>query len=63
LVGNGWQIFNAMVGTGDFNGDGTADVLARDGAGGLWLYPGNGRGGWLPRMLVGNGWQIFNTIF
>jgi len=46
----------------DFTGDGASDVLARDGAGRLWLYPGNGRGGWLPRRQVGAGWQIFNAI-
>ncbi|MBD3784833.1 MAG: hypothetical protein IE926_18105, partial [Micrococcales bacterium] len=33
----------------DFTGDGRADLLARDTLGQLWLYPGNGRGGWLPR--------------
>lgn len=46
----------------DFTGDGASDVLARDGAGRLWLYPGNGRGGWLPRRQVGAGWQIFNAL-
>lgn len=58
LVGNGWGIFNTLVGPGDFNGDGTADVLARDNAtGALWLYPGNGTGGWKPQILVGSGWN------
>ena len=36
----------AILGPGDWDGDGSADVLARDTAGGLWLYPGNGTGGW-----------------
>ncbi|WP_218713108.1 glycoside hydrolase family 3 N-terminal domain-containing protein [Arthrobacter sp. BF1] len=47
----------------DFNGDGNADVLARDGAGKLWLYPGSGRSGWLAKVPVGSGWQSFNKVF
>ncbi|NWL13880.1 hypothetical protein DM793_21700 [Paenarthrobacter nitroguajacolicus] len=46
----------------DFNGDHKPDILARDGAGDLWLYPGNGSGGWLPRIQVGNGWNIMTAI-
>ncbi|MET4004406.1 beta-glucosidase-like glycosyl hydrolase [Arthrobacter sp. UYCu511] len=47
----------------DFNGDGLGDVLARDAAGILWLYPGNGAGGWLPKVRVGGGWNIYNAMF
>ncbi|MCZ2402222.1 VCBS repeat-containing protein [Paenarthrobacter sp. Z7-10] len=62
-VGSGWNIFNAIVGPGDFNGDGTTDVLARETASGnLWLYPGNGTWGWLPRVLVGHGWQSMTAL-
>ncbi|MFK0002133.1 S8 family peptidase, partial [Paenarthrobacter sp. NPDC090522] len=38
---------SARIKTTDFNGDGNSDVLARDTNGVLWLYPGNGSGGWL----------------
>lgn len=62
-VGSGWNGFDALVGPGDVNGDGTADVLARETATGyLWLYPGNGRGGWLPRVRVGTGWNAMTAI-
>lgn len=61
-VGSGWNGFGTILGPGDFNGDQTADVLARDATGALWLYPGNGRGGWLPRVKVGSGWNAFNSI-
>ena len=47
---------------GDYTGDGPADVMARDTSGGLFLYPGNGKGGWLPRTKLGTEFQGFNTI-
>ncbi len=46
----------------DFNGDGHADVLARDAQGGLWLYPGNGTGGWLAKVKVGTGWSSMTAL-
>ncbi|WP_258141908.1 MULTISPECIES: FG-GAP-like repeat-containing protein [unclassified Arthrobacter] len=42
--------------------DGFADVLARDGAGNLWMYPGNGTGGWLPQRQVGTGWNVMSEL-
>ena len=54
---------DALETPGDLNGDGRLDVLARERATGyLWLYPGNGRGAWLPRVRVGSGWDRFNAI-
>jgi hypothetical protein len=62
-VGSGWNGFNALLGPGDMNGDGAADVLAREAATGyLWLYPGSGRGGWLARQRIGSGWNSFNAL-
>ena len=62
-VGTGWNTFNALAGPGDFNGDGAADVLARETATGtLWLYRGNGTGGWLPRTRVGGGWNVMTAV-
>ncbi|WP_306926935.1 FG-GAP-like repeat-containing protein [Arthrobacter globiformis] len=51
-----------VVPAGDLNSDGKADVLARDSGGTLWLYPGNGRGGWLARTKVGAGWNVMNSL-
>ncbi|WP_159705829.1 FG-GAP-like repeat-containing protein [Arthrobacter sp. 18067] len=62
IVGVGWNAMSAIVGPGDFNGDGNVDLLARDSAGTLWLYPGNGKSGWLPRVQVGSGWNVMNAI-
>ncbi|NVN00592.1 FG-GAP-like repeat-containing protein [Arthrobacter sp. SDTb3-6] len=62
-IGSGWQGMNALDTVGDFNGDGRADVLARERSTGyLWLYPGNGRGGWMPRTKVGSGWNTFSIV-
>lgn len=62
-VGAGWNVFNSIFGVGDFNGDGHRDVMARDTSGVLWLYPGDGHGGWLPAVQIGTGWDAYTAIF
>ncbi len=47
---------------GDFDGDGFNDLLARNASGQLFLYPGDGDGGWLPTRQVGAGWNVFDSI-
>ena len=47
---------------GDVNGDGKLDVVARDGAGNLWLYPGLGSIGFGSRVLIGTGFDIYDTL-
>jgi serine protease len=54
--------FSAVVAAGDLTGDGKADVLAKENSGILWLYPGNGRGGWLARQQVGAGWSTYTML-
>jgi peptidoglycan/xylan/chitin deacetylase (PgdA/CDA1 family) len=62
-IGRGWQGMDALVSPGDFNGDGKADLMARDATTGeLWLYPGNGRGGWLTPTRIGRGWQGMDAL-
>ncbi|MDQ0863161.1 VCBS repeat-containing protein [Arthrobacter globiformis] len=46
----------------DFNGDGRADIVSRDSTGTLWLYRGNGTGGFLTRTKVGTGWNSMTSI-
>jgi hypothetical protein len=49
---------------GDFTGDGKADVLAVKGNGELFLYRGNGAGGWASGGVgIGSGWGVFRTVF
>jgi stage II sporulation protein D len=61
-IGSGWNTYTSVFSPGDFNGDGTSDVIARNSGGLLYLYPGNGSGGWLPAVLIGHGWNNFSTI-
>ena len=44
-----------ILGVGDYNGDGNADLLARSVAGSLWIYPGDGNGGLASRQPVRGG--------
>jgi murein DD-endopeptidase MepM/ murein hydrolase activator NlpD len=62
-VGRGWQAMDRIVAPGDFDGDRHPDLIAREAAtGALWLYPGDGRGGFLPRVRIGRGWQAMDAI-
>ncbi|MFJ4207192.1 chitobiase/beta-hexosaminidase C-terminal domain-containing protein [Paenarthrobacter sp. NPDC089675] len=46
----------------DYTGDAKNDVIARDNGGTLWLYPGNGSGGWLTQKSLGTGWNTLTAI-
>ncbi|MER5965198.1 VCBS repeat-containing protein [Streptomyces sp. NPDC002057] len=61
-VGGGWQIYDSVVGVGDITNDGRADLVARDKAGVLWRYAGNGTGTFAPRVRIGGGWQMYKTL-
>ncbi len=36
--------------------------MARGTDGSLWLYPGNGNGGFLARVAMGAGWNMFTSF-
>ncbi|WP_082565919.1 S8 family serine peptidase [Arthrobacter sp. Soil782] len=46
----------------DLDGDGNPDVVVRNSAGQLLLYPGNGTGGFLKSRVIGTGWNSMNAI-
>lgn len=46
----------------DFNSDGRSDTVARDTSGRLWLYRGNGTGGFLAKIQIGSGWGGMSAI-
>ncbi|MEU0373346.1 VCBS repeat-containing protein [Streptomyces sp. NPDC006283] len=63
IIGTGWGVYNTLVGPGDLSGDGKGDLLARDSAGVLWLYRGNGNGSaFATRQKVGTGWGQFSAL-
>ncbi|MCD2465131.1 VCBS repeat-containing protein [Streptomyces sp. MBT42] len=63
-VGAGWNSFNILAGASDLTGDKKADLLARDTAGVLWLYPGAGSTAapFGARVRIGGGWGGYNSL-
>jgi len=52
-----------LTGVGDFNGDGENDMVARDSSSkALYLYPGNGEGGFSRRSLLAPTWKYNRTF-
>lgn len=59
------RTFDMLIPVGDYNGDGTADVLARTSAGSLYLCRGNGDGTFAAAgcgSAINAGWSIFSDI-
>lgn len=62
-LSRGWGVMDAILGAADWNRDGRYDLIARDHrTGKLWLYPGDGAGGFFSRLQVGNGWVGFAIV-
>jgi hypothetical protein len=58
-IGSGWGAYDVAV-VGDMDGDGTSDLAARNTSTGiLYLYRGNGSGGFGTSTQIGSGW---NTV-
>ncbi|RCH65184.1 VCBS repeat-containing protein [Streptomyces sp. SDr-06] len=65
-LGGGWNTYNKLVGIGDLNNDGQADLIGRDTSGGLWFYAGTGTTNGAPfkdRVKVGTGWNGMRLMF
>ncbi|MFG1842566.1 FG-GAP repeat domain-containing protein, partial [Micromonospora sp. NPDC049175] len=63
---NNWSAFDLLLNAGDFDGDGDADVLARNATTkDLHLYRGNGSGGFQSGTgtAVSNNWGNFDMVF
>ncbi|WP_203598513.1 N-acetylmuramoyl-L-alanine amidase [Streptomyces sp. SID7909] len=63
-IGTGWQIYDQIVSTGDLNGDGKADFVARDKSGVLWIYTGTGSATkpYDARVKIGSGWGKYKLL-
>ncbi len=61
-AGTGWNIYNKIVSPGNLAGLAADDLLARDTAGVLWLYQGNGNGTVKSRTRLGSGWNAYTQI-
>jgi hypothetical protein len=61
-IGSGWQTMTALTSTADMTGEGRPDLLARDSAGRLWLYPMGAGATFQTRRLIGGGWAAMTAI-
>lgn len=61
--GTGFKHMTLLETAGDLTSDGFSDLLARDAAGNLYAYPGDGTSaGAVPRILVGTGWNSMSAV-
>lgn len=62
-IATGWGSYVDIITPGDFDGDGRPDVLGRASDGTLWLYRGNGTGGFAsPAFQIDAGWQGYVEV-
>ncbi len=66
-IATGWNIYSVVLSPGDFTNDGKPDVLARRSSDGtLWLFRGNGTGGFTGSATqagLGTGWNAYDHLF
>jgi hypothetical protein len=63
LVFSNWGgSYNAVVGVGDLNGDGKADLVARDTSGNVYCNRGDGKGSFAGRVKIATGWQGYKAL-
>jgi hypothetical protein len=64
-IGLGWTTLDRMLSSGDYDGDGRSDILARTPTGYLRLYRGNGDSGFTAPAFttIGAAWQGYDILF
>ncbi|MEO5664714.1 MAG: FG-GAP-like repeat-containing protein [Nocardioides sp.] len=62
VLAKGMGSYSQFIGVGDQNGDGAADVFARDVKGRLFSYAGTGTGTFGARSAVPGSWSAYNRI-
>ena len=59
-LGSGWHGFSTVLSPGDFTGDDRVDLIGVKPSGEMYLYKGNGRGGFSGGgVKIGSGWGSF----
>ena len=64
-IGTGWQQYDLIVSPGDWDGraDGAPDIIARKASDGtLWLFSGDGLGGYTGPRQIGSGFNIYTRL-
>ncbi|MFE1272365.1 FG-GAP repeat domain-containing protein [Streptomyces sp. NPDC058758] len=66
-AGTGWKGYDTIEVVGEVEKHSpshafTADLVARDASGVLWLHRSDGNGGFHPRVRIGGGWQVYAEI-
>lgn len=62
-IGKGWQQFDVLTSPGDLNGDGRADLLARQTTtGDMYLFPGAAGGKFAPKVRIYTNWKTYAQI-
>ncbi|WP_282697558.1 FG-GAP-like repeat-containing protein [Streptomyces sp. CC208A] len=63
LVGSGWGIYDVLTSPGDANGDGYADLIARQAStGDMYFYAGTADHRLRSRVKIGNNWKLYKKI-
>jgi hypothetical protein len=64
-IGTGWDMYSIIFSPGDFNGDGKKDAIGVKPTGEMFLYRGNGAGGWIDGhgVALGTGWNMYSKLF
>ena len=62
-IGHGWRGMDLVTQVQDWSGDGRNDILARNRAtDALWMYSGDGRGGFSGARAIGSRWGLIDKI-
>lgn len=63
VAARSWSGLRLVAFVGDWDGDGRGDLVASDASNRLFLYPGNGSGGFQPRRVLDSGdWSSRTSI-
>ncbi|OKJ74228.1 hypothetical protein AMK30_17240 [Streptomyces sp. CB02460] len=63
VIGGGWQQYDVLTSPGDLNGDGRADLVARQtSTGDIYFYAGTAAGKFLPKTRINTDWRTYAQI-